>query len=172
MKQYFLLCISVGIAIGAASGLLFMVHDIQRNTAQISETTGLLKAVSERDTRARALEEFIERVRPLKTSLDAYVVGADDIVSAIELVEETARREGVNLSLSAVTIVSDDEWEYHEGIEVSLTAIGTFSNLAAFAAALESLPRAARIDEVHIEASVEESWFGRFTVVFIKEIHE
>lgn len=172
MRQYTPLIVSVCAALLAVGGVWYMARDIHANTNHISEIKGLLAELSDRDLRARLMQESLERVRPLKASLDAYIVGADDVVLAIELIESVARREGVRVSLSSVTVVANDEWEHHEGLEVILTATGTFPTMTAFSSALEVLPRAARVREVMLEASAEGAWFGRFTVIFVKEAYE
>lgn len=172
MKQYTFSFISLGLFIISVGIFSFVWYDIQKNTAHISEVHSALSAVSERDESARSMEMFLEHVRPLKESLDAHVIGDDDVVAAIELIEQTARRDEVRLSLSAVTIVEEKEWAHHEGIEVTLSAVGPFARVVSFAAALESLPLASRVMRASLEASTGGNWFGSFTVFFVKEKYE
>ncbi|HEY4473790.1 MAG TPA: hypothetical protein VI957_01340, partial [Candidatus Paceibacterota bacterium] len=91
----------------------------------------------------------------------------DDIVAVIETIELAAKREKVELSIASVD-VETGAWKRHEPVRAVMTAAGSFASLAAFATALETLPRIARVEKFGME-TVGKELFGTFEISFVKE---
>lgn len=148
----------------AGYGILFSrIHD---GIARIEVARERAASLSRRDAIARSQEIFLSGTKAEQEALATLIVGNDNVVSAIELVEDTARREKVSLAISSVE-TADTGYEFHEVVIVEATAVGSFSALTQFIARLESAPVASRLGRVSFEAA-ETGWFAAFSVEFVK----
>lgn len=138
---------------------------VSRTSAALEKTHTL----SERDALVRSQQALLENTAEERAVLEAYVAGSDDVVEAIELVEDTAQRARVSLAVSTVTTVEHPGWEYHEELEIHFSASGSFREMMNFIAALEAVPHSSLITSASLEASREDEWFGAFTMMFVKE---
>lgn len=161
--------ISLLVFIGLASGYVFLVSSIQADINTAASFLERVESLTKRDALARSMQVFLNDTSDKRQGLEPYIAGAGDVVSVIELVESTARSEGVDISISNVSTSQQDGWRQHESIEVTFSVSGTFGRIASFTAFLEALPIASRLSGVSLEASGEGEWFGTYAVLFAKE---
>ena len=138
---------------------------VQRMSVALQDSASL----TQRDAHARSIETFLNTTAPLRTALAEFVVKDEEVVFAIELLEDISRKEKVALSISSVSISTVPNWNYHERVDVSFSVDGTFGNITDFIATLEAMPFAVRLESGILEASDKASWFGSFKATFIKE---
>ena len=127
------------------------------------------ESLTKRDAISRSMQVFLNDNATERELIATYVAGENDVVSSIELIEDTAKGERVEISISNVTVVPQEGWNSHEGIEVTFSVSGTFSRITSFTSMLESLPIASRIKGASLEVSSDGDWFGSYSVLFVKE---
>lgn len=154
------------IALSVGYGVLYMrlADGIARAESALARSNTLAK----RDALVRSQELFLNQNTEMREAVNALVITNDTVVYAIERIEQTAQRANVALTISAVNAVSETSWEHHEHLDIQFSASGTFARMQQFIAALESLPEAARVEEVSLEVGDSGTWFGTFTVTFVK----
>lgn len=132
----------------------------------IARARNEIAVIAARDTFAKAAASFVAETVAERSAVQIFLTPADGIASAIELVEDAARAAKVKATVGSVQIVALSD-VYHERIDISVSAEGTFAGAARFATVLESLPRGAFLKEVRLEVR-DKGWFGAYTVSFIK----
>lgn len=168
MKQYFPLVVSALLAFVLAGGYTFMLMQTDGAIGRIEEALVETDVLARQSASFQSAQAFLADTSDLRVVLDRAVVGRDEIVPVIELLENAARREGVSLSLSNVS-VAGEAWQYHERLALSFSAQGTFHEITRFIGALEALPRVARLESGALESAGGREWFGTFIVSFVKE---
>ena len=151
----------------AVMGYAFVLGEISFSLSTIATMRGQVAAVERQETHVRTAELFTAETGALQGELDGFIAHDDDIVAVIETIELAAKREKVELSIASVD-VETGAWKRHEPVRAVMTAAGSFASLAAFATALETLPRIARVEKFGME-TVGKVWFGTFEISFVKE---
>lgn len=172
MKQYTAPLISLIVLLVSGAVFSWMLISIHAANSTVKAIGSDVQAVQGKEEAARSMELFLDSIAPLRTSLETYVPQEEDVVVAIELIEATARRERVSLSLSSVNIVPKEEWVNHEGVSVKFSVIGSFTRVAAFAASLETLPLASKVESASFSATLDGEWFASFDMFFVQENYE
>ena len=149
-------------------GYVFMLNQVDGYIMRMSLALGDTETLTARDTQARSTEVFLSETAPLREVLAGVVIANNDEVSVIEILEDIANNEGVELSISSVS-VAQPGWSYHERIDAQFTILGSFDDVLTYASTIEALPFAARLEAGRLEASNDGDWFGAFTATFIKE---
>ncbi len=167
MKQLPILIFAFLLAAAAAGGYLFMLLTIQTAVDDIASARADSQTAEEQDTLAQTANVFISDTAPVRSELGTFVTTDAGFVSAIEMMESAGKREKVDVTIGSVNVKKIDA-KSHELAAVILSGKGSFSNLAAFASALESLPLASRVVSVGLEASADNTWFGTFSLEFVK----
>lgn len=163
------LILSIILFLGLSGTYGFLVSSIQHDVDTAGVFLEQSESLTRRDALTRSLELFLNDTENERSALSGYVYGTNDVVSAIELIEDTARGWRVDVSISNVDVRSEEGWSEHEMVRVSFSASGTFSRMTSFISYLESLPTASRLETVSLEASDGGEWFGTFIVSFVKE---
>lgn len=158
---FILLLVSIGI-------YTFLLFQVDGYVMRMSSALRASESLTQRDATARSIEKFLNETNTERSALASYIVGKDDVVSVIELLENSARASRVALSISSVS-VTDGGWQYHERIQVQFSVDGTFSNITDYVATLEALPYVVRIEQGTLGASADDNWFGSFVVSFVKD---
>lgn len=137
--------------------------------ARISNALQDSQTLTDRDARARSIEALLTDTESLRMTLQSFVIKDEDIVSVIELLEDVSQEEDVSLSISSVSVSDVSGWNHHERININFSVDGTFADVTDFLATLEHIPFAVRLESGALGVSRGSSWFGSFTVMFIKE---
>lgn len=166
--KYILFTLSVFLCGVVAVGYVFVLGEIYASLSTIATADAQVVAVERQEAEARAAQLFTSDTSSLQSELDAFVAHDTDIVAVIDSIEATAKREKITLAIAAVAVGSQSKWKRHEPVNVTMTANGSFSVLAAFITALETLPRAARVENFAIE-TIGTGWFGTLQISFVKE---
>ncbi|OGG44348.1 hypothetical protein A2841_01005 [Candidatus Kaiserbacteria bacterium RIFCSPHIGHO2_01_FULL_48_10] len=166
--KFILLALALILCAGAALGFSFVLGEIYLSLSTIATTRGQVAAVEQQETLTRTAQLFASETGELQKELDAFIAHDADVVKAIETIELAAQREKVELAIASVAVGSVGTWKRHEPVRAVMSAKGSFASLAAFATALETLPRVARVEKFGIETTGTE-WFGTFEVSFVKE---
>ena len=124
--------------------------------------------LSARDALVRSQQIFLENAAAELATLNAYVADDTEVVALIETIEDTARAEGVSMSISSVNTTEESGWGFHEGITINFSSSGTFGDMVRFVAALEALHRASVLKGASLEVSSGGTWFGSFSFMFVK----
>ena len=168
MKNYIPLIFSsiVLIALIGVYGFMYtsIAAGVERTEIALSQTDSL----GARDALVRSQQIFLEDSLQERTQLEVFVANESQVIEIIEIVEDTADDERVDVAISTVNTVAQDGWQMHEGVVVNFSASGTFSRMMRFIAALESLPIGSRLESASLEVSSDGEWFGTFSVMFVK----
>lgn len=167
MKQLPILILALLLAIAAIGGYVFMLTTIQTAVDEIASARADSQSAEERETLAQTANIFMTDTAPARSELDTFVTTDAEFVSAIDMLESAGKREKVDVTIGSVS-VKKTAAKAHEAATVILSAKGSFAGLAAFASAVESLPLASRVTSVSLEASTDNSWFGTFSLEFLK----
>ncbi|MES2014655.1 MAG: hypothetical protein V4437_02465 [Patescibacteria group bacterium] len=168
MKKFTTLIVSLLLLGVAITLFVFLVTRITTFTTVIAKAKESSAAADMRDTALQNASALIADTAPARAELATFIVQNSDSIRIIDAVESAAKREKVTATIGSVTVLPT-KWQYHEPVQVIVSARGSFATLARFAAALEALPEASRIENISLEASTNHSWFGRFTIDFVKE---
>lgn len=167
MKQLPILILTILIALGASGGYVFMLQTIQTAIDGIAVARAESKTAEEREKLAQTANVFISENALARAEADTYVTSDAEFVSVIEMIEAAGKREKVSVTIGSVNVKKITA-KSHDGATMVLSAKGSFAGLAAFASALESIPFASRVTSASLEASTDNSWFGAFTLEFVK----
>jgi hypothetical protein len=145
------------------------MHDsISRGVDEIAAARSEAEAASGREQFQKAASAFLSDTERERQELSTFIVQDADFVAAIETIEASAKREKVSVSVGSVT-VENKTHQFHEVVTMTLSARGGFASLVAFAASLESLPFASRVQGLSIESAADKEWFLTTTIEFIKQ---
>ncbi len=168
MKHIRALIAPVLLFVAVVSGYGFLFVNISRDVSAAFADRASAAALGQEESLQKTVQQFVTDTAAERTELASYVATDGDVVTLIQEIESVAGRDNVSLSVGAIAAVPSD-WHYHEPLDVSLSASGSFSALAAFAADLESLPQASRLSSITFEASRGGGWTATCTVEFLKE---
>lgn len=152
----------------AVAGFLFIVTKTSALIAVTKDATDKLLVSETRDQALRDAVGFLAESAGAQEELGSFVVKNTDSVRVISAVEDAAKKQKLKATVGTVDTVPTD-WKYHERVRVVVSARGPFASLVSFTEMLESLPEASRVENISLEASANNEWFGIFTVDFIKE---
>jgi len=169
MKHATPLIASIILLVAALTAYAFLYIGVDGYVGRIGNALSASETLTRRDAIARSMEQILSDVSAERETLAGFIVGNDDVVTVIELLEDAARQEGVTLSISSVSVGSVSGWSHHERIDVLFSVDGTFADITSFVATLEVLPNAARVESGVLESSGRTRWFGSFAMTFIKE---
>ena len=168
MTKYLSLTISILILVLAVGGYFFLYQDIATSITEIESARTEIASVGARDSFAKAAAQFLSETGAERAQLSTFVISPDATASAIELVEGAGKLAGVQATVSSATLEPYDKETHHERLVVTVGAVGSFVAQSNFATVLESLPKGASLDAVHLEVA-EKGWYGIYTVTFVKE---
>ena len=167
MNRFFSFFSALALLIAAVAAFCFLTYEINRHIASTAQGKANLASLSGEQTYEQTVSSFLNDTAAPQAALASFVVSDSDVVSVIDTIEAAAKREKVAVTVDSVS-VGQTTWKYHEPLDISLSAQGSFAALAAFATDLESLPQASRLVSVHAEASDGKVWFETFKMEFVK----
>jgi hypothetical protein len=156
----------------ALSGALALFGFLFLKTGEAISATVADRAASaaagQEESAQKTLQAFVADTAADQSELASYVADDTSVVGIIQTIEDAASREGVSVTIGAISVVPAD-WRYHETLSLSLSATGSFSALAAFSTDLESLPYASHPASVSFQTSSGKNWFASYTLDFLKQ---
>lgn len=168
MKHYFILAMSVVLAIVAISAFAYALNSINISLGTIAEVKASAETLQRRDALSRTASLFIAETKSEREALAKYVIREQDIVSVIEDIEKLPGK-GVTAAIASVEEVEVAEWKSHALVIMKISARGTYSGLGAYADKLELLPYAVRMADAAFQTT-EDAWFAVFTLALVKDV--
>lgn len=147
---------------------VFLCAEISRTVSVAAAARANASGAGQQELFQQSVQSFVNDTAVQRAELATFIAKDTDIVSLIDTIDNAAKREKVSVTIGAVNVVAGS-WQHHEPLEVTLSAQGSFAQLAAFATDLESLPMASRLLSMNAEASENHLWFDTFVVQFVKE---
>lgn len=144
----------------------YLYDDIGKSAVTIKDSRDKIAAIAARDTFAKAAAQFLAETSAERSAVQFFIIPTDGTAQALELVENAATLAGVKASVGDAQIAPLGS--FHERLNVTVSAEGTYAGQARFATVLESLPRGAYLTSVSLSAT-EKGWFGTYVVSFIKQ---
>ena len=169
MKYFLILGASVISALLATVTYVYLAGSIGGFLSEIATIQEKIATVDQRDVIAKSQSTFLEETAVDRVTVAGFISRDADIVHVIETIEAAGRREKVLVTIGSVVVEPEPLLKNLERVRVTLSARGTFASLGAFATALEMFPVASRLDDISIEASTNNLWFGTYTLVLVKE---
>lgn len=166
MTRYVIVLFGLVLVVLSYGGVYYLYNDIQTSAVRIEESRDQAAAIAARDTFARAAAQFLAETVAERNAIQFFVVPSDGTAHAIELVEVAGKLAGIKATVGAATIAPSGT--YHERLDISVSAEGTFAGLARFATVLESLPRGSLLRQVSI-TETERGWYGTYALTFVKQ---
>lgn len=169
MKHFIPLIVAVLIFAAACGGYWYLwsqVSGMQENLATLAAQGTQAQAIE--DT-TRASESALANLESERQTFSAYVASDTDFVSVINLIEAAGRREKAAVTIGSVAVVDGAGGAYSDLVAVSLSAEGSFADVAAFLASLETLPFASRVENISMQASADKSWFATVKLSVLKK---
>ncbi len=168
MKNFFLPTVFSLLLLGAVCLYVFLVEDIASSmTAIAAAKESALQVGAEADI-AHGTDIFMADTAAEQTELETFVVKDSESVRIVNAIDDAATRAHVTPTIGSVSVLPTS-WQYHEPVEVVVSAKGSAAALTSFATLLQSLPEASELKTMSLEASTNNSWFGKFIVDFVKE---
>ena len=146
-----------------------MLTQVDASVLRIESAIASAEALTKKDVGLQTTEVFLKETTELRETLATTVIGKDDVVEIIQLLETVARDTNTDLSISDVVLESGGGWQSHERAIVVFSLEGSFGALVEFMGTIESLPVVARVENSNLEKSGARTWFGTFTVTVVKE---
>lgn len=116
------------------------------------------------------LEELYTESEEARTKLRSLVIGKDGVADFLELIEETARRGGLQPTTRSVRVEPLDASTKFEALSLTLEVTGAYANVKAFLPLLESLPYQSEIRSVALDRAAENDKAGIWSGTFIMRI--
>ena len=169
IKKYSGAVFSLALLIAVIAVYVFALAQVNEYVLRMSRALSDTETLSARDAQVRSVENLSKETVEQREALQSVVITDTDVVSVIKILENTAKDEQVDLSISSVSVTQPDGWLYHERVDVVFSTQGRFVRVLAFTHAIESLPFAARLESGRVQLSSGSNWFGSHTVTFIKQ---
>jgi Tfp pilus assembly protein PilO len=168
MNRFTPLVFSLVFLVIAVAAYAFLSYETARALSSAASVHAQAASADAEGLYQQSISSFLSATASDRAALDAFVPADEDVPVVIQDVEDAAAREKVVATIGAVSVAPSD-WQYHEPLEIKLSARGSFAALAAFATDLESLPQASHLSSFSAQSSGNGSWFASYTVDFVKE---
>jgi hypothetical protein len=168
MKNFTIPLLTVLLLIATVAGYGYALVKIQSFVASIAEARGSARMTGAEDEAGKQISTFLTAVAADSGYLENFVVKDAESLRIIEAVEDAAKIAKVDTSITSVSVIPS-EWKYHDRIRIVVSGRASFQALSKLVAALEGIPEASRIENISMESAANRTWFGTFTVDFVKE---
>lgn len=152
--------------LAAVGSAFYLYFDIQSSAAHIGDARDQIAAIAARDTFAKTAAQFLAETSAERAAIQFFLTPKEGTANAIELVERAADIAKVKAVVGSAKFTALPE-AYHERLDITVSAEGTFAGMARLATVLESLPIGSFMSEVRLEAT-DKGWLGTFVISFIK----
>lgn len=168
MKNLTTPLLTLALLVALICGYSYVVLRIESFIAAIADARGSARISGVQAEISKETGAFLVAVAPDSAELDAFVVKDSESLRIIDSVETAAKTANVDITISSVSVIPSD-WKYHERIRLVVSGRASFQALSRFAATLEGIPEASRVENISLEAAANKTWFGKFTIDFVKE---
>lgn len=168
MKNFTIPILTLLLLVAAVFGYGYALVKVESFVGAIANTRGSARMASAQDEAGKEVNTFLAAVAADSTELENFVVKDSESLRIIDAVESAAKIAKVDTTIASVSVIPSD-WKYHDRIRVVVSGRASFQALSKFAAALEVMPEASRIENISLESAANRTWFGTFTVDFVKE---
>lgn len=170
MSENKTLIITALIMLALLGGDAFFLRIINKK----AEDTRAILAASEKEDadkeKSALLEKALEDTSTSRGKIDSYFVKKGDAVSFIERLETTAKRAGLQITLSSVSVP-----EKTASFRIEMSTVGSFEDTLYFLSLLQTLPHKIHLEKVGVrrKSSLEDAageppvvlvWDGSFTL--------
>lgn len=168
MKKIGLLIAALLFLSVSSGAYAYVMYGVTAAIGEIAIAKGNVESVGKRSATTQAAERFLADTAVEYETLARYVVSDADVARPIEIIEETARRARVDIEVSSADTLEVPDWQSHDAVRVTFSAEGSYASLVHLASALETLPYAAALERMTLEATAD-SWLATYSVLFVKE---
>ncbi len=154
-------------------GYYFAFVDVQNKNKHISELQNSIDGQSKRDQYLMSIEHEVENAGGDIAVVNGSILGKDDDVKLIELLESTGRSDGLTVTIDSL-VINDDSLTAKNLTTLDVTAkmSGSWSGMYAYLNQLESFPYTVRIEKFAMmktsDASAASKWQGVFEIRILK----
>ena len=145
----------------------YLLVGISNAAASASADKTSAAAAGQEESLQKTVQTFVANTASEQAALAGFVATDADVVTIIQDLENAAARENVSLTVGAIAAMPST-WQYHETLQVSVVATGSYTALAALAAELETLPYASHLSRVTFESGAPGSWRMTAVIEFLK----
>ena len=166
-----LVFVMVVLNIIALACYLFVFIEVKRKNEHVSSLANEIEVKSTAESVEHSAKALVAETASLRSKLQGFVVGSEDAVSFIEMLEVTARDIGAEVTINSVTPGNLDNPSI-ESLRLVLKIEGTWSEVIQYLGLLELLPFQSTVEEVTVSLLGERSsdpWRADATLVVLKE---
>lgn len=169
MNRFAPLLIALLLLAAAVYGFAFLAAHTYAAAAAAAAAAESIATAGKQESFQQNVAAFMRGTESERAELGTFITKDRDVVSIIAAIEAAAKREKVSVEVSSIAVAPAPYWKYHEPLDVTLSAQGSFPALAAFATNLESLPWVSHLLTMTAGASDMHTWTSTFTLEFAKE---
>lgn len=147
-RLLYLSILAVLATLSVGGGLVYLLFKGTRDRDLLMET---VQSKQEASVKASSLLKTLSMTKDDQVELDRYVIGKDGPVSFVEMLEKLALDRGLELDVSALSVVPDPQYRYFEKVVLSVETKGSFSKLLSFITLLETLPYKVTMTEFYFD---------------------
>lgn len=168
-KKWFIAALIFNLAAICLYGFLFW--SVKEKNERVSQAANDIELKEKQVENAGALRLLAEDTALLREKVDSYIVGKDEAVSFIEMLESLGMERGVDVSVESVE-AADAVGDFPaQELRLALRAEGSWRNILSFLGLVELLPYETRVSRVSLSRGAETevgAWNGSITVSVLK----
>jgi hypothetical protein len=162
------------IAAAALAGYGYFLSTIITVNRELAELTENLGQEALRETHIRSVRNLLRDTETERIRVRSQFIGENDVVPFIEQIEGLAEASGVQLDIRSVAVVDAGERDAnHEWLSLSLSALGSWSNVQHFLALVEHFPATLVVGQLRLGRQASEeggvAWDLSMTFNAVKE---
>ena len=151
---------------------LFMKINAAANEAQLLAAAA--GQASAQDDRSRAAQSLLAAVGTDSQATAQYIIPKEGVADFIASIEALHAKTGALITVSSVALVPASGFSWHELVQLTFTAHGSFAQLSKVVALLETFPVPLSIEQSYVERDTSDTahgtiWAGSFTIMAAKE---
>lgn len=172
-KKSLIIALTLSLVAGGAFGGAWYAVFYYKQIVKQRGATALL--ASKKETDVLELKKTLEDTEEDRSKLRQFIIGDDDVANFLELVENTARGQGLQVATKAVTVEPIKDTALFEQLSLTLEVEGEYQGVASMISLLETLPYQVSITSVALERTslkgdvAPQVWRGRFMMKVTKE---
>lgn len=150
---------------------LFVFVEVKRKNEHVSSLANEIEVKSTAENAQHSAKALVAETASLRSKLQGFVVGNDEAVSFIEMLEVTARDIGADATIDSVT-PGDLDQPNLESLRLVLKIKGTWLEAVRYLGLLELLPFQSTVERVKVSRSGDggsDPWRLDVTLSVLKE---
>lgn len=142
------------IFLGSIVGISFIGQYVQSKGEELKKQTKEIADFDARDQSYKELEKLVVSTQSDRDELDTYVLTEDETIDFLALIEQTAKKQLVELSTDSLKVT--EEKGLFDTLVISYTVEGQKERVLSMLSLLETLPYHAFISNVSLQYTNEE----------------